>query len=185
MNAKMNMETLASQGRPVSRTMAESVAMRIQDLRKKAIQDSFQDFCHSGHRLEFVAKVRGVEYIDDAKASNVNSTWFALENMTRPVVWIAGGKAQGVDFASLRALVRKKVKHIVCIGADNSPVLEAFSDLVPGIVQTTDMPAAVQSAYLLAEEGNVVLLSPACPSFDLFESYQDKGMQFKRAVCEL
>lgn len=180
----MNMETLARQGR-VSRSMAESVALRIQDLRKKAIQDSFQDFRHAGHRLEFVAKVRGVEYIDDAKACNVNSTWFALENMTRPVVWIVGGKAKDTDFRSLRDLVSKKVRHIVCLGRDNGAVVKAFSDLVPGIVQTSDMAAAVQSAYLLAEEGNVVLLSPACPSFDLFESYQDKGDQFKKAVCEL
>ena len=139
--------------------MAESVATHIRDLRKKVIQESFQDFRQVDHRLEFVAKVRGVEYIDDAKASNVNSTWFALENMTRSVVWIAGGKTDDIDFSSMRNLVGKKVKHIVCLGKDNSAITEAF--------------------------GDVVLLSPACPSFDLFESYQDKGMQFKRAVCEL
>ena len=184
MNAKFSIETLAKQG-TVSRSMAESVATQIRDLRKKVIQESFQDFRQVDHRLEFVAKVRGVEYIDDAKASNVNSTWFALENMTRSVVWIAGGKTDDIDFSSMRNLVGKKVKHIVCLGKDNSAITEAFGDVVSNIIQTDTMPHAVQAAYLLAEEGDVVLLSPACPSFDLFESYQDKGMQFKRAVCEL
>ena len=181
---KMNMEILAKQGRE-SRTMAEAVALRIHDLRKRAIQESFQDFKQSGHRLEFVARVRGVEYIDDAKASNVNSTWYALENMTRPVVWIVGGRTKDADFTSMRELVRKKVRHIVCLGIDNKPIIEAFGDVVADIVETTSMQDAVHSAYLMANDGEVVLLSPSCPSFDLFESYRDKGMQFQKAVCEL
>ena len=181
---RTSLENLAKQG-VVSRSMAESVAMRIKDLRKKAIQESFQDFSHAGHRLEYVATVRGVDYIDDAKASNLNSTWFALESMTRPVVWIAGGQGKDVDWASMRDLVARKTRHLVCVGADNRALKEAYGDLFPDMVEADSMMTAVQAAYLLASEGDVVLLSPACPSFDLFESYQDKGFQFKKAVCEL
>lgn len=180
---RMNIETLARQGRE-SRTMAETVALRIRELRKKTIQESFQDFRQAEHRMEFVAKVRGVEYIDDAKASNVNSTWFALESMTRPTVWIVGGQCKDADFASMRDLVKRKVRHIICLGQNNQAVRSAFGDMFR-IVETRTMADAVQSAYLMAEEGEVVLLSPACPSFDLFESYQDKGRQFKQAVFEL
>lgn len=178
------MEILARQG-VVSRSMAEAVSMRIKDLRKKAIQESFRDFSHAGHRLEYVATVRGVDYIDDAKACNLNSTWYALESMKRPVIWIAGGQGKDVDWASMRELVSGKVKHIVCLGTDNKAMIAAFGSAVGDIVETDSMMAAVQSAYLMASEGDVVLLSPACPSFDLFESYQDKGTQFKKAVCEL
>lgn len=180
---RMNIESLAKQGKE-SRSMAETVAMRIRDLRKKAIQDSFQDFRQAEHRMEFVTRVRGVEYVNDAKASNVNSSWFALESMTRPVVWIAGGMASEEDFTSMRQLVSKKVKHIICLGQNNDALKKAFSDIVP-VIECFNMHDAVQSAYLLAAEGQVVLLSPACPSFDLFESYQDKGEQFKKYVSEL
>ena len=181
---KMNIETLAKQGY-VSATMAETVAAHIQNLRKRAIQDSFRDFRQTGHRREYVARVRGEEYIDDAKSYNVNSTWFALENMTRPVVWIVGGQTKDVDFSVLRPLVAKKVCRIVCLGTDNAPIVAAFGDLISDIVETDNMANAVQAAYLMANEGEVVLLSPSCPSFDLFESYQDKGTQFKQAVYEL
>lgn len=180
---RMNIESLAIQGRE-SRSMAESVSMRIRDLRKKAIQDSFKDFRESGHRMEMVSKVRGVEYVDDAKASNVNASWFALESMTRPVIWIVGGVTTGCDFVSMRNLVEAKVKSIVCLGQNNEAIKSAFSDLVP-VMESFNMHDAVQTAYLLAEEGQVVLLSPACPSFDLFESYQDKGEQFRKYVSEL
>lgn len=181
---KMNIETLAKQGYS-SDTMAESVSARIQQLRKRAIREIFQDFRHSGHRMEYVAKVRGVEYIDDAKSYNVNASWFALESMTRPVVWIVGGQTKGVDFNVLRPIVAKKVSRIICLGSDNAPVVAAFGDIVSDIVETNTMSNAVRAAYLLANEGDVVLLSPSCPSFDLFESYQDKGEQFKQAVYEL
>ena len=180
----MNIETLAKQGY-VSASMAETVSTHIQNLRKRTIQESFRDFRQSGHRMEYVARVRGVEYIDDAKSYNVNSTWFAIESMTRPVVWIVGGKTKDVDFAVLRPLVAKKVSRIICLGTDNAPIVEAFGDLIPDIVETDTMTNAVQAAYLMANEGEVVLLSPSCPSFDLFESYQDKGTQFKQAVYEL
>ncbi len=180
----MNIEVLARQGY-TSGTMAETVASHIQNLRKRAIQESFRDFRQTGHRMEFVARVRGVEYIDDAKSYNVNSTWFALENMTRPVVWIVGGQTKDADFQVLRPLVAKKVSRIICLGSDNAPIAAAFGDLVSDIVETDSMIHAVQAAYLMANEGEVVLLSPACPSFDLFESYQDKGTQFKKAVYEL
>ena len=181
---RTNLEILAQQG-VVSRSMPESVALRIKDLRKKAIQDSFQDFGHSGHRLEYVATVRGVDYMDDAKASNLNSTWYALESMKRPVIWIAGGQGNETDWASMKDLVSSKVRHLICVGADNRAIHDAYGELFPDMVETSSMMAAVQTAYLLANEGDVVLLSPACPSFDLFESYQDKGLQFKKAVCEL
>ncbi len=181
---RTNLEILAQQG-VVSRSMAESVSMRIKDMRKRAIQESFQDFGHAGHRLEYVATVRGVDYLDDAKACNLNSTWFALETMKRPVIWIAGGQGKDTDWNAMKDLVSRKVKHLICVGVDNKALHTAYGDLFPDMVEADSMMAAVQAAYLLANEGEVVLLSPACPSFDLFESYQDKGLQFKKAVCEL
>ncbi len=181
---KTNLEILAQQG-VVSRSMAESVSMRIKDLRKKAIQESFQDFGSSGHRLEYVATVRGVDYVDDAKAINLNSTWYALESMKRPVIWIAGGQGNETDWAAMKNLVSRKVRHLVCLGKDTRALQEAYGDLFPDLVEVGSMMAAVQAAYLMANEGDIVLLSPACSSFDLFESYQDKGLQFKKAVCEL
>lgn len=180
----MNIEALAQQGH-ASVTMAETVAANIQNLRKRTIQESFRDFRQAEHRLESVARVRGVEYIDDAKSYNVNSAWFALESMTRPVIWIVGGQMKGEDFSVLRPLVSKKVRQIICLGTDNAPIAAALGDLVPDMVETDSMINAVQAAYLMANDGEVVLLSPACPSFDLFESYQDKGTQFKKAVYEL
>jgi UDP-N-acetylmuramoylalanine--D-glutamate ligase len=143
------------------------------------------DFKGLEHRLEFVAKVQGVEYINDSKATNVNSAWYALESMTKPVIWIAGGIDKGNDYEILKPLVRKKVKAIVCLGLDNLKIHEAFSRHVDLIVNTTSAEDAVRMASKIAVKGDVVLLSPACASFDLFENYEDRGNQFKQAVLSL
>jgi UDP-N-acetylmuramoylalanine--D-glutamate ligase len=126
-----------------------------------------------------------VEFVNDSKATNVNSTWYALESMTQPVVLILGGVDKGNDYGLIMDMVREKVKAIVCLGRDNSKIHKAFTDVVPRIVDTDSAQAAVRAAYQLAEKGDVVLLSPACASFDLFNNYEDRGLQFKRAVRDL
>jgi UDP-N-acetylmuramoylalanine--D-glutamate ligase len=129
-----------------------------------------------------VAIVNGVEFIDDSKATNVNSTWYALESMDKPVIWVCGGVDKGNDYAALRELVRLKVHTIVCLGTDNSKIHAAFGDVVERIVDTASAEQAVRTSYDLAEPGDVVLLSPACASFDLFENYEERGRRFKTAV---
>lgn len=182
----MTIEVLAKQGNGVnSGTMAESILTRVYDLRKKAIKDSFQNFQQQEHRLEFVAKICGVEFINDSMACNINSTWYALENMHSSTIWIVGGQTKDTDFTLLQNLVKKKVKAIICLGLDNTPIVEAFMDTVPNLIQTQSAQEAVERAYFMATEGDTVLLSPACPSFDLFESFEDRGRQFKLAVNEL
>jgi UDP-N-acetylmuramoylalanine--D-glutamate ligase len=126
--------------------------------------------------------VHGIEFINDSKATNVNSTWYALESMDKPVVWVVGGVDKGNDYASLRELVKQKVKAIVCLGTDNDELHKAFGDLVPVMHDTASAEQAVQTAYESAEAGDVVLLSPACASFDLFENYEERGRKFKAAV---
>ncbi|HQB78495.1 MAG TPA: cyanophycin synthetase, partial [Tenuifilaceae bacterium] len=148
-------------------------------------RESWADFQGVEHRLERVLKVRGVQYINDSKATNVNSTWYALESMDTPVVWIAGGTDKGNDYSTLLDLVKGKVKAIVCLGADNSKIIKSFGDIVPLIVETRSALAAVTEAYKLSQPGDTVLLSPACASFDLFENYEDRGRQFKDAVRQL
>jgi UDP-N-acetylmuramoylalanine--D-glutamate ligase len=143
------------------------------------------DFKGLEHRLEKTLKVGGIDFINDSKATNVNSSWYALESMTQPVIWIAGGVDKGNDYDVLKALVKKKVKAIVCLGADNTRIHDAFSKLVDVIVNTQSMKECVQVAYRLANPGDVVLLSPACASFDLFQNYEDRGRQFKEAIREL
>jgi UDP-N-acetylmuramoylalanine--D-glutamate ligase len=137
------------------------------------------------HRLEFVAKVNGIEFINDSKATNINSAWFALESMEKPTVWIVGGVDKGNDYAELTALVREKVKAIVCLGVDNQKILDAFSGVVDTIVEAGSAMEAVAYGYRLAQNEEIVLLSPACASFDLFENYEDRGNQFKQAVRSL
>ncbi len=182
----MELETLALQGRHnIYNSMAASVASKILSVRKRIIKDSLSNFDNIEHRLEFIAKVHGVEFINDSKATNVNSTWYALECMTKPTVWIVGGQDKGNDYGTLKQLVKSKVKAIVCLGVDNSKIIQEFSDIVPVIVETKSAKEAVDSAYYLAELDDVVLLSPCCSSFDLFENYEDRGIQFKDAVNEL
>lgn len=166
-------------------TMAAGIAAASLGIRKEKIRDSVADFHGLEHRMEFVATVRGVDFINDSKATNVNSTWYALENMQRPVVLILGGVDKGNDYGSMEDLVADKVKAIVCMGLDNAKIHTAFSEKIKTIVDTQSAEAAVKAAFRLAEKGDVVLLSPACASFDLFKNYEDRGTRFKQAVKDL
>lgn len=166
-------------------TMAAGLAASVIGLRKDKIRDAIQSFEALEHRMEHVANVRGVEFINDSKATNVNSTWYALESMTRPVILILGGVDKGNDYSLLLDLVKEKVKAIVCMGTDNLKIHEAFGKDVAVMVNTGSAAEAVHSAFKLADKGDVVLLSPACASFDLFRNYEDRGKQFKDAVKAL
>lgn len=166
-------------------SMAAGLAGMVLNIRNEKIRESLTDFKGVEHRLERFLKVHGIEFINDSKATNVNSTWYALESLNKPIVWIAGGVDKGNDYSALTELVRDKVKAIVCLGTDNSKIKEAFDGIVPDIIETQDMQDAVRSAYYLAKNGETVLLSPACASFDLFENYEDRGRQFKTAVRSL
>jgi UDP-N-acetylmuramoylalanine--D-glutamate ligase len=165
--------------------MAAGIAASLMDVRKESIRESFSNFQNAEHRLEFVQKVGGVDYINDSKATNVNSAWYALESMDRPVIWIAGGIDKGNNYADLKQLVKGKVKMIICLGLDNIKIHQAFQADVDLIINTSSAKEAVHVASKMAEQGDVVLLSPACASFDLFDSYEDRGRQFKEAVRHL
>lgn len=166
-------------------SMAAAIAGQVLKIRKETIRESLSDFQGVEHRLEPVLRVHGIDFINDSKATNVNSSWYALESMRQKVVWIVGGIDKGNDYSQLTGLVKEKVKAIVCLGKDNSKIHAAFSDIVPTITDATSMKEAVRSAYYLAKNGDVVLLSPACASFDLFENYEDRGRQFKEQVRNL
>ena len=166
-------------------TMAAALAATLLGLRKDKIREAIQSFEALEHRMEVLPLVRGVEFINDSKATNVNSTWYALESMTKPTVLILGGIDKGNDYSLIRDLVKEKVKAIVCLGLDNRKIHEAFMDDVPVIVNTSSAREAVHTAFRLANKGDAVLLSPACASFDLFKNYEDRGRQFKEAVREL
>jgi UDP-N-acetylmuramoylalanine--D-glutamate ligase len=182
----MTIHDLALKGRHNTfNSMAAAIAGKILNIRKEIIRECLSDFQGVEHRLETVITVHGINFINDSKATNVNSTWYALECMTSRVVWIAGGIDKGNDYSELHKLARDKVKAIVCLGSDNSKIIESFKELIPTIVETKSMPEAVKSAYYLASTGDTVLLSPACASFDLFENYEDRGWQFKEAVRNL
>lgn len=165
-------------------TMAACVAGSTMDIRKNKIREAVQTFESLEHRMEPVATVRGVEFINDSKATNVNSTWFALESMNKPTVLILGGIDKGNDYSLITDLVKEKVKAIVCLGVDNKKIHEAFGKDVK-VVDTASADEAVYAAFHLATVGDVVLLSPACASFDLFKNYEDRGTQFKKAVRDL
>jgi len=165
-------------------TMAASVAGATMDIRKNKIREAVQTFENLEHRMEAVATVRGVEFVNDSKATNVNSTWYALESMTKPTILILGGIDKGNDYSLIADLVKEKVKSIVCMGIDNKKIHEAFEGQVR-LVNTSSAEDAVQASYALATPGDVVLLSPACASFDLFKNYEDRGKQFKDAVKNL
>jgi UDP-N-acetylmuramoylalanine--D-glutamate ligase len=166
-------------------TMAAGLAAAVIGLRKDKIRDAIQSFESLEHRMEPVLPVRGVEFINDSKATNVNSTWYALESMDKPTILILGGVDKGNDYSLIRELVREKVKAIVCLGTDNRKIQEAFQNDVPIIISTASAKEAVHTSFRLANKGDVVLLSPACASFDLFKNYEDRGQQFKQAVREL
>lgn len=182
----MTLENLALQGKHnIYNSMAAAIATRILDIRKELIKESLSDFQNIEHRLEYVARIHGVDYINDSKATNVNSTWYALESMSHPVVWIAGGIDKGNDYSELRPLVSEKVKALICLGKDNSRLIEAFGDIVGSIHEAGDMADAIKLATYLGKQNDVVLLSPACASFDLFENFEDRGNKFKEAVKRL
>jgi UDP-N-acetylmuramoylalanine--D-glutamate ligase len=179
----MTLEELALQGRHnLYNSMAAGISGRLLDIRKETIKQVLGDFQNIEHRLEFVSSIHGVEYINDSKATNVNSTWYALESMHKPVIWIAGGQDKGNDYASLLPLVKDRVRAIICLGKDNQKIRAAFGDLVEAIIETQSADEAVRIAYQMSKRGEAVLLSPACASFDLFENYEDRGRQFKAAV---
>jgi UDP-N-acetylmuramoylalanine--D-glutamate ligase len=182
----MTIEQLALQGKHnVYNSMAAAMVSRIVDVRKENIRESLQDFQGVEHRLEFVASINGIEFINDSKATNINSTWFALESMQKPIVWICGGQDKGNDYNELLELVQGKVKAIICLGKDNKKIINAFKSSVEIIVETDNARDAVAASYKIGKKGDVVLLSPACASFDLFQNYEDRGMQFKGAVRSL
>ncbi len=182
----MTLEQLALQGKHnVYNSMASGVSARLLEIRKETIKQSLSDFHNIAHRLEYVASVHGITFINDSKATNINSTWYALEYMEKPTVWIVGGVDKGNDYDLLKPLVAEKVKAIVCLGLDNRHIHKAFEGLVDTIIDTESANEAVATAYYLAEKDDTVLLSPACASFDLFENYEDRGNQFKAAVSEL
>lgn len=166
-------------------SMAAGISARIAGIRKEKIRESFATFEGLEHRLEFVATIRGVDFINDSKATNVNSVWFALESMKTPTVLILGGLDKGNDYTEIEGLVSEKVKAIVCMGVDNTPIHKAFDGKVETIVDTQSTNDAVKAAYALSEKGDTVLLSPACASFDLFRNYEERGRQFKEAVRNL
>lgn len=185
-NMEMSTDTLALEGlHNVKNTMAASMAALLVKVRKETIRQSIQTFQGVPHRLEKVLKINHVEYINDSKATNVNATFYALDGIKRPIVWIAGGVDKGNDYSELMPLVREKVKAIVCLGADNAKLKASFGNVIDLMVETYSMEEAVKVAYKIAERGDAVLLSPACASFDLFTNYEDRGDQFKNAVKNL
>ena len=166
-------------------TMAASIAATTLGIRKEKIREAVSNFHSLEHRMEFVATVRGVDFINDSKATNVNSTWYALESMQKSTVLILGGIDKGNDYELIADLVKEKVKAIVCMGIDNKKIIEFFKDKVKTIVEVDSAKKAVNTSFKLAEKGDLVLMSPACASFDLFKNYEDRGRQFKESVKEL
>ncbi|CAI9428862.1 UDP-N-acetylmuramoylalanine--D-glutamate ligase [Candidatus Ornithobacterium hominis] len=182
----MNLEEISLMGeRNVSNSLAGALNRNILRLRKKIIQESLTDFDAVEHRLESVISVHGIQFINDSKATNINATFYALQSMKNPTIWIVGGVDKGNDYSELVPLVKKNVKAIVCLGINNEKIKATFSGIVPQIIETKTMKDAVSSAYMLGKKGDTVLLSPACANCDLFEDYQERGRQFKKEVKNL
>ena len=183
---EMSTDILALEGQHnVKNTMAASLAALLVNVRKETIRQSIQNFQGVAHRLEKVLKINHVEYINDSKATNVNATYYALDGIKKPIVWIVGGVDKGNDYSELMPIVREKVKAIICLGMDNSKLKDVFGNVIEPMVETYSMEEAVKVAYKISERGDSVLLSPACASFDLFENYEDRGNQFKAAIKNL
>ncbi|MBC6999923.1 UDP-N-acetylmuramoyl-L-alanine--D-glutamate ligase [Cytophaga sp. FL35] len=183
---KMKTETLALEGKHnVKNSMAAMTAAKLVSIRKQSIRESIGSFQGAPHRLEKVLKIHHVQYINDSKATNVNSVFYALDSVKTSIVWIAGGQDKGNNYKELMPLVREKVKAIICLGLDNEKLKDEFGNAVDLMVETNSMEEAVKMAYKIAERGDTVLLSPACASFDLFKNYEDRGDQFKNAVKNL
>ncbi|MBC7606334.1 MAG: UDP-N-acetylmuramoyl-L-alanine--D-glutamate ligase [Burkholderiales bacterium] len=182
----METEYIALEGKHnMKNAMAATSVAKLMQIRKATIRESLSNFQGVEHRLEKVLKIQNVQYINDSKATNVNATFFALDSMTAPTVWIVGGVDKGNDYAELMSLVREKVKAIICLGVDNKKIIDAFGNVVDVMIEVDSMNDAVKMAQRLTEKGDAVLLSPACASFDLFENYEDRGKQFKMAVQNL
>ncbi len=182
----MTIQELALQGKHnIYNSMAAGVTGKLVGIRKETIRESLSDFHNIDHRLEVVGNVHGIEFINDSKATNVNSTWYALESMNNPVILILGGVDKGNDYSMLNELVKQKVKAIICLGADNKKIIKAFDKMVDTILEANSATEAVAQAYKIGKKGDTVLLSPACASFDMFENYEDRGTQFKQAVRAL
>ena len=182
----MDISKLAVKGKHNTKNaMASSMAAQLLKARKQVIRESLEDFEGAEHRLEKVLRINGVQYINDSKATNVNATFYALDGIKKPIIWIAGGVDKGNDYSELMSLVREKVKCIICLGTDSSKLIDAFGNVIDLMVETYSMEEAVKVAYKVAERGDAVLLSPACASFDLFKNYEDRGDQFKNAVKNL
>jgi UDP-N-acetylmuramoylalanine--D-glutamate ligase len=182
----MSILDLAVQGKHNAyNSMAAGIASMLMEIRNDQLRESLSNFTGVEHRLERFLKVHGIEFINDSKATNVNSTWYALESIGKPIVWIAGGVDKGNDYSMLKGLAKEKIKAIVCLGKDNQKIHDAFKGVVKNIVDASSMDEAVKAAYYLARNGDTVLLSPACASFDLFENYEDRGTQFKQKVRNL
>lgn len=182
----MTIQELALQGKHnLYNSMASGVAAKLLDIRNETLKQSMSDFKNAPHRLEHVARIQGIEFINDSKATNVNATWFALESINTPIIWIAGGVDKGNDYSMITQLVKDRVRAIVCLGTDNSKIHEAFGNVVDIIVNTASASEAAEVSYHLGKKGDTVLLSPACASFDLFKNYEDRGQQFMDAVKEL
>ncbi|WP_299434584.1 UDP-N-acetylmuramoyl-L-alanine--D-glutamate ligase [uncultured Maribacter sp.] len=183
---EMTTETLALEGKHnLKNTMAASTAAKLVSIRKETIRNSIAAFQGAEHRLEKVLKINHVQYVNDSKATNVNATYYALDSMKTATVWIVGGVDKGNNYKELMSLVREKVKAIICLGEDNSKIIDAFGNVVDLLVETYAMEEAVKVAYKIAGRGETVLLSPACASFDLFKNYEDRGNQFKAAIKNL
>jgi UDP-N-acetylmuramoylalanine--D-glutamate ligase len=182
----MNTADIALEGKHnLKNAMAATSVAKLMQIRKETIRESLSNFQGVEHRLEKVLKIQNVQYINDSKATNVNATYFALDSMTTPTVWIVGGVDKGNDYSELMALVHEKVKGIICLGVDNKKLIDAFGNVVDVMVEVTSMVDAVKMAQRMTEKGDTVLLSPACASFDLFENYEDRGRQFKSAIQNL
>ncbi|NLL28610.1 MAG: hypothetical protein GX259_07425 [Bacteroidales bacterium] len=181
----MKIELLAHQGRANYANMASSIATTLFDFKKDYLKKSFQTMRKIEHRLEFVAKLHGITFWNDSKATNVNSAWYALESMKSPIVWIAGGVDNGNDYQSLIPLVKEKVHTLICIGVDNEKLIKTFSPFVDNVFESRSMDQAVYISYKIGNSGDSVLLSPACAGFDMFESIEDRGKRFKNAIREL
>lgn len=183
---KMKINELALTGKHnIANSMAAGIAGKLSKIKNDFIKQSLMDFEAVEHRLEFVLKINGINFINDSKATNVNSVYYALESMKTPVIWIVGGTDKGNDYSELIPFVQRKVKAIVCLGVDNNKIIDTFQDIVSNIVETKCMKDAVNAAYSLGSKGDSVLLSPACASFDLFKNYEDRGNQFKEEVRKL
>jgi len=182
----MKFDFIALQGRHNRyNTMAATIVSQILEVRKDVVRDSLKRFENVEHRMQPIAEINGVQFINDSKATNVNAAWFALESMEKPVIWIAGGIDKGNEYDSMKPAAREKVKALICLGKDNAKLHEAFHDVINNISETTSMKEAVRMAASMAAEGDVVLLAPCCASFDLFQNYEDRGRQFKNAVLNL